>query len=191
MVESFGDPVAYDPLRGGVGLLDRHRVLGFRGSVVLDEHHCGVHTHRQLAYQPVMGAGVAEHPPAAVHVQHRRHAQPGGTDRLDDPDLHVTDRCRHRDPLLVDLRFVDRCSLDVVEHLAGTVGAEVVEERRLRRRVGDLLGGRLQDVVVHGGSSFEGSVRSPCRRRAPLGLDGLAERMLRSATAKTGQTCDL
>ena len=78
-------------------------------------------------------------------------SEPVGAERLDDADLHVADRGRHGDPFLVDVELVDRRGLDVVEHLAGTVGAEVVEERRLRRGVGELLGGRLQDVVGHGG----------------------------------------
>jgi hypothetical protein len=90
-----------------------------------------------------VGGGVAEDPPAAVHVDHDR--QHGGrVDGADDADADVADRGRHRDPLLLDRQLVDRRGLQILEHLAGGGGLELVEERRRRGRIDDALGGRLQ-----------------------------------------------
>ena len=96
VVEPSVSPSLHDPLRRGVGLLDRDRVLGFGGSVVLDEHNCGVRTDGQFADETIVGAGVAEDPAAAVDVQDRREQEPVGADGLDDADLNVADVGRDR-----------------------------------------------------------------------------------------------
>jgi hypothetical protein len=61
--------LADDPAGGRVALLDRDRVARLRRAVVLDEHDRGPGADGELAHEPVMGAGVAEHPAAAVDVQ--------------------------------------------------------------------------------------------------------------------------
>jgi hypothetical protein len=97
------------------------RVAGLGRAVVLDERERGAGAAGQLAHEPVMRARVAEHPPAAVHVQdHRQRA----LDALGphDADAHVADVGGHRDPALVDGQLLDRRGLDVVEHLAGLIG---------------------------------------------------------------------
>ena len=144
-------PSSDDPAGCGVGLLDRDRVVRLGGAVVLHEHHRGVRPDRELADESVVGARIAEHPAAAVHIEHGRQDLrcAGG---LDDADGDVADFGRHGDPRLVGVGLGDRRGLDVIEDLAGAVRPELVEERRLRRGVGDLLGRRLQGVVAHGGS---------------------------------------
>ena len=47
-------------------------------------------------------------------------------------------------PFLVDLGLVDRCRLDVVEDLAGTLRPELIEERWLRGGLGKLFAPRVQ-----------------------------------------------
>ena len=68
-----------DPFHYRVALLDGRRVFGFRGETVLWEHHCGLGSDREFAYQPVMRLHAAEHPPGPVDVhddgQHRRGVQ--------------------------------------------------------------------------------------------------------------------
>jgi hypothetical protein len=96
-----------------------------------------------------MGAGVAEHPAAAMHVQdHRQRAL--GAGRAHDPHTHIADVGRDGDPALVDGQHVDRRRLDVVEHLARLVGGQLVQERR--------IGGRL-DERLRGGLEHDGVVR--------------------------------
>ena len=109
--------LAGDPLGGGVALLDGHRVAGLGRVGVLDEGQGGVGADRQLAYEPVVGAGVAEHPAAAVHVDDGRQATLGAF-RLDDPHAGVAYGGGHGDPFLVDRQLLDRPGLKVVEDLA-------------------------------------------------------------------------
>jgi hypothetical protein len=89
-------------------------------------------------------AGVAEDPASPVHVhddwEHTRRV-----DRADDPDPGIADVGRHGDPLVCDGEIVDRRRLEVVEHLAGGGGLQLVEERRHRSRVDDALRRRLKD----------------------------------------------
>ena len=97
-----------------------------------------------------MSAGVAENPAAAVHVQD------GGqradrVDRFEDADPHVADLRRNGDPLVGHFELGDRRSLDVVEDLASTVGAEFVEERGLRGGVREFLGRAFEEVLAHKG----------------------------------------
>ena len=114
---SLDSALAHDPLRGGVALLDRDRVVGFRRAVVLDEDDGGAGADGELADEPVVRVGVAEHPAAAVHVEDRRQ-RPCGVRRRDDADAHVADLGGDGDPAIVDGQLVDRRGLDVVEHLA-------------------------------------------------------------------------
>jgi hypothetical protein len=75
-------------------------------------------------------AGVAEHPAAAVHVQdHGQRAL--GAGRADDPHEDVAVLGRHGDPALVHRQLVDRRGLHVVEHLARSRGAELLQEWRI------------------------------------------------------------
>ena len=117
--------------------------MGLGRAVVLDEHDGGAGADGQLADEPVVGVGVAQHPAAAVHVEDHRQ-RPGGVRRPDDPHAHVADLGGDGDPAVLDRELVDRRGLDVVEHLAGLGGGELVEERRLGGRLDELLGGRLE-----------------------------------------------
>jgi hypothetical protein len=142
-VEPVGGPLAHDPAGGGVALLDRHGVLRFGRAVVLDEGDGRAGSGRQLADEPVVGAGVAEHPAAAVHVED--HGQRAfGALGPDDADAHVSHVGRNGDPAVVDRQLVDRRGLDVVEHGAGLVRCELVQERRLGRRLDERLRGGLE-----------------------------------------------
>jgi hypothetical protein len=79
-----------------------------------------------------------------VHVDDdRQHAV--GAARLDESDARVAHRRRHGDPLLVDREFLDGRGLDVVEDLARCGVVQLVEQRRLRGGVCDLLRGRLKN----------------------------------------------
>jgi hypothetical protein len=120
-------------------------VVRLGGAVVLHEHQRGVRPDRELAHEAIVGPGVAEHPAAAMHVEHdgKGSRRAGG---LHDADRDVADLRRDGDPGLVDVGLGDRRRLDVVEDLAGAVRLELVEERGLRGGVGDLLSRRLQDV---------------------------------------------
>ena len=64
----------------------------------------------------------------------------GGADRFDDPHSYIAYACRNRDPLFIDIELWDRRGLNIVQNLPCTLGAEVVEEWGLRRRLRDLLG---------------------------------------------------
>jgi hypothetical protein len=61
-VEALSGAFFADPLRDGVALLDRDRVVGFGREAVLGEDDCGARADRQLAHDPVVGVSVAEHP---------------------------------------------------------------------------------------------------------------------------------
>jgi hypothetical protein len=74
-----------------------------------------------------VGAGVAEDPAGAVDEQDGRQLL-FGADRSDDAHPHVADLGGDGGPLLLDMRLVDRRGLDVVEHLAGAVGPELVQK---------------------------------------------------------------
>ena len=129
-VEPVGRAVAHDVLRHGVPLLDGDRETCLGGAVVFDERERGAGAGDQLAHEPIVGAGVAEHPAAAVHVEdHRERA--GGTGRAEHAHAHVADVGGDGDPALVDRQLVDRRGLHVIEHLPRLGGRELVEERRL------------------------------------------------------------
>jgi len=81
-------PFAARPARGRVGLLDRHRVPGLGGTVVLDEGDRGVGTDGQLPHEHVVRPGVAQDPASAVNAEDDQQAR-GCTDRFDDADLGV------------------------------------------------------------------------------------------------------
>ncbi|GAA4997122.1 hypothetical protein [Actinopolymorpha pittospori] len=72
-----------------------------------------------------------------------------GADGLEDADAHLADLGRDGDPLFLDVGLVDRSGLDVVEHLTGPLGPELVQEGGLGG-VGELLRRRLQNVLAHG-----------------------------------------
>jgi hypothetical protein len=151
-IELVGGALAHDPLGGRVPLLDRDRVACLRRTVVLDEHDGGAGADGQFADEPVVGFGVAQHPAAAVHVEDHRQ-RPRGLRWSDDPHADVADLGGDGDPAVVGRELVDRRGLDVVQHLAGLGGGELVEERRLRGRLDELLGGRLEHdrrVRAHG-----------------------------------------
>jgi hypothetical protein len=99
-----------------------------------------------------MGAGVAEDPPAAVHIQDcsERVRRPR---RFDDAHPNVADFRRNGDPLVGHLELGDGCGLNVIEQLAGTVDAELVE-RWLGRHIGELLRGRFQNWLSHTGTTL-------------------------------------
>ena len=85
-----------------------------------------------------MGVSVAEYPTATVHVQN--HGQ--GTGRVRRPDAahpHASDLGEDSDPPALDVELVDRCGLDVAQHLAGPGGGELMEKGRSRGRVDELL----------------------------------------------------
>ena len=88
-----------------------------------------------------MGAGVAEHPSGSVDVQdHRQGAR--GSGRADDPHRNITvGAAGHLDPLVGDLRLGDLTGLRLVDDLSTPLGAQVVEERGVGGRVGELLSG--------------------------------------------------
>ena len=104
----------------------------------------------------------------------------GALDRVDDADADVADLGGDGDPLLVDRELVDRRGLEVVEHLAGGGGLELVEERRRRCRVDDALGGRLEDDARLDG---HGGVLS--RRGSGGGADGAGSRRKASSSRLT------
>ena len=62
-----------------------------------------------------------------MHVEDHREC-PLGVGRPDDPDAYVADLGGDRDPAVLDRQLVDRGGLDVIEHLAGVGGCELVEE---------------------------------------------------------------
>jgi len=97
----------------------------------------------QLADQPVVGVAVAQHPAAAVHVEDRRQ-RPRGVRRPDDPHAHVADLGGDGDPAVLDRELVDRRGLDVIEHLAGPGGRELVDQWRRGGRLDERLGGGLE-----------------------------------------------
>jgi hypothetical protein len=119
-------------------------MAGLGRPVVLDEGDRGPGAHGELANKPVVGAGIAQDPAASVNVEdHRQDGRRVG--RLHDPHPHIADFGRDRNPLLCDLELIDRRGLDVVEHLARAFRTELVEKRRRRGQVGDLLGFGFED----------------------------------------------
>jgi hypothetical protein len=82
-----------------------------------------------------------------------------GASWLHDADAHVSNIGRNGDPLLVHLRHGDWDGLDVVEYLSRAVGAELVQERRFRGSVRDLLRRRLEEVLAHDGLLVFGLLR--------------------------------
>ena len=143
-------PSRDDPLRGGVALLDRDGVARFGRAVVLDEDDRGAGADGKLADEPVVRVGVAEHPAAAVHVEDRGQ-RARGIGRPDDADAHVAHLGGDGDPALVDRQLLDRLGLDVVQYLARLVRRELVDERRRRGRVDELLRCRLEHDRSGGG----------------------------------------
>jgi hypothetical protein len=162
------DPVRVEPVRGAfaddpagrrVALLDRDGVPGLGRAVVLHERECGAGPTGQLAHEPVVRAGVPEHPAAAVHVQdHRQRAR--GAGRAHDAHLDVTDVGRHRDPALLDRQLADRRRLHVVEHLARLGRRHLVQERRVGGRLDERLRGGLEHDRGVGGRCGHGEVLS-------------------------------
>src|SRR4051812_43019950 len=145
-VEAMGGALADDPARRGVALLDRDRVAGLGRAVVLDERERRAGPAGQLAHQPVVRAGVPEHPTAAVHVQdHRERAL--GAGRAHDAHADVAHVGRDGDPALVDRQLGDRRGLDVVEHLARLIGRQLVQIRRIGGRLDERLRGGLEHDV--------------------------------------------
>ena len=68
----MGFTVVGDPRQHRVDLLDRGRVPRLRGEAVVGEHERGAGPVRELADEPVVGVGVAEHPSGAVDVDDDR-----------------------------------------------------------------------------------------------------------------------
>ena len=195
-VEPVRGALADDPPGGRVALLDRDRVAGLGRAVVLDEHERGAGADGQLAHEPVVRPGVAEHPAAAVHVEDHRAACPSAPAGRTMRTLDVADVGRHGDPALVDGQLVDRRRLDVVEHLARLVGRQLVQERRLGGRLDERLRrrararpvgrGRADMVVPLGRSAVRRRTRSAAasriRSRRRVGLrDGDGVRGARRA----------
>ncbi len=148
-VEPFAGTLGGDPAGGGVGLLDGDGVSGLRRAVVLHEDQRCVHPDRQLAHEPVVRAGVAEDPATAVHVEdHGQRAD--AADGLDDAHPHVAHLRRNGEPLVVHVRLFDGLRLHVVEQLARALDPELVQQRRLGRRVGEILRGGFENNVAHG-----------------------------------------
>ena len=144
LFETAARALAGEPLRRRVALLDRDRVPRLGRGGVLDEGDRRTGPDRELAHQPVVRPGVAEDPPAAVHVDddgqdRRRAAGP------DDPHPDVTDRRGHGDPLLVDGQLVDGRRLEVVEHLARSLRTQVDQTPWGRPCLGEVLRGRFED----------------------------------------------
>jgi hypothetical protein len=78
-----------------------------------------------------------------VHVQdHRQRAL--GAGRPDDPHAHVPDVGGHGDPAVLDGQLVDRRGLHIVEDGARPGRAELIQERRVGRRLDERLRGRLE-----------------------------------------------
>jgi hypothetical protein len=71
-VQAVGGAVVGDPRQHGVDFLDRGGVVRLRGEAVVGEHERGAGTVRELADEPVVGVGVAEHPSGAVGVEDDR-----------------------------------------------------------------------------------------------------------------------
>jgi hypothetical protein len=74
-----------------------------------------------------------------MDIQDRR-KWAGGADRLDNPHLYIACACGNGDPLFIDIELWDRRGLNVVQNLPCTLGAEIVKEWGLRRRLRDLPG---------------------------------------------------
>jgi hypothetical protein len=159
-VESMHRAIADDPTSGCVALLDRDGVPGLGRAVVLHERDRGADPAGQLAHEPVVRAGVPEHPAAAVHVEdHRQGALSAG--RTDDAHTHVADVGGDGEPALVDGQLVDRRRLDVVEHLARLLWRQLVQERR----IGSRLDERLRRALEH-----DRAVRGRCRHDTVLSV---------------------
>jgi hypothetical protein len=140
----WGGALADDPLGGGIALLDRHGVVGLGRVGIFDEQQRGPRADGQLADEPVVSAGVAEDPAAAVHVDDDRQ-RAGAAGRPDDPDAGIADLGGDGDPLLFDRQQPRGIRLQVVEHLARSGGLELVDERRNGSGVDDALCGGLED----------------------------------------------
>src|SRR5215813_450804 len=128
-----------------------------------------------------MSARVAKNPAAAVHVDDdREHA--GGSPRFDEANAYLACRGWHRDPLLVDRRFLDRPGLCVVQDPAGGGWFHLVYEWRFREGFGEIPRGGFQDDRAH--------ESSPCRwlKRLRSGQRASARDFLRNTPQTTEPT---
>ena len=81
-IQALGCALADDPLRGGIALLDRHRVARLGSVGVLDEQQRRTCADGELADEPVVGGRVAEDPAAAVHVDDDGEVPSASTGRM-------------------------------------------------------------------------------------------------------------
>jgi hypothetical protein len=133
-----------DPRRGGVRLLDLHRVLRFWGTVIMREHDCGLGADREVAHEQVVSLRAAQHPAGAVCVEDDG-KRPGDTGRLHQSKGDLAPGPGVEPDVLDDhVRLVDRGSLHTLENLPGVGWAELIDEWRLGCCVRELLGGCLQ-----------------------------------------------
>src|ERR1051326_6650863 len=122
--------------------------MRFGRPIVFDEGNRGTHPNRQLPNKAIMRASVAEDPTTAMHVQNSG-KETCSTDRLDNADTHVPNSSSDGDPLLVDVELGDGGRLNIVKDFSCTFDTELVQKRRLRRSVRELLRCRLEDVPGH------------------------------------------
>ena len=123
-------------------------VMSLGGAVVFDEGNRRVHPNGELANESVVSAGISEDPTAAMDIEDRR-KWTGGADGLDDAHWYIACACRNRDPLFIGIELWNGGGLNIVQNLPGGRGSEIVEERRLRSRLRDLLGCVLQSGRLH------------------------------------------
>jgi hypothetical protein len=163
-VEVLLRAVPGDPGGDGVGFLDRGGVLGLRREAVVREHHGCAGADRELADQPVVGVGVAEHPARAVDVDDDRQ-RAGRVARAQDADRHLAGRpAGHPRVGDVDVGLGDVAGLHLVDGLATLLGAEVEQEGRVGGRVREPLGGEFEHWLAgHGGSPYLWPGRPPSR----------------------------
>ena len=140
---AVGGALADDPPGDCVALLDRDRVARLGRAVVLHEHDRRAGAAGQLAHEPVVRAGVAEHPAAAVHVQDHRQRAPAPAGRTMRTWTSPTSAGTVIQRSSIG-QLVDRRRLDVVEHLARLVGGQLVQERRRGGRLDERLGRGLE-----------------------------------------------
>jgi hypothetical protein len=96
--------------------------------------------------QRVVGAGVTGDAAAVLAKDQRQDAL--GADWLQDAYLQVADHAGYGDPL-VDFELPGGPGSHVVEKLTGALDTELVEQRRLRRRVHKGQGGWFRDDSAH------------------------------------------
>ena len=179
-------------LGGREGLLDRHRILGLRGAVVVHEHHGGVGSDRDLAGHAVVRLLVAQDPAAAVEVHHHWQGSlgPFGPDDADADRAGGTDR--ERGVLDRRRKLGDGLGLCAGQHVAGGIRAHGVDRRAARsgQAVDELLGlglehgGRLGSGSRHTQVSGVGSPLVRCRTDSPCtaergGANGYTVRAIR------------